>query len=186
MTTVFLSGSRKINLLDDEVRGWLHHLVDQNIEIIVGDADGADKAFQKYFSELHYRQVTVFCSGSSCRNNLGNWNVDHVSVDTKTKDRAFYIQKDKAMATRADSGFVLWDGKSPGSLNNIMQLLKMNKDALVYFFPDKKFYSMSSSEDARQLLKKGEQFKVSVIGDKTSPGASTTKIADMAQGRLNL
>jgi hypothetical protein len=35
------------------------------------------------------------------------------------------------MAIEADYGFVLWDGKSPGSLNNIIELLNKNKKAPV-------------------------------------------------------
>ena len=32
-------------------------------------------------------------------------------------------QKDKAMAAEADYGFVLWDGKSSGSISNVFELL---------------------------------------------------------------
>lgn len=152
MTTVFVSGSRKISRLNMETRNRLKNVVDKQFSILVGDANGADKVFQKYLAEMRYPNVVVFCSGGHCRNNLGNWNVKNISVDSKLKGRDFYTQKDKAMAAEADYGLVLWDGKSPGSFNNIMELVKNRKKALVYFTPDRKFYTLSGLDDAQNLL----------------------------------
>lgn len=152
MTTVFVSGSRTINRLNMETRNRLKNVVDKQFSILVGDANGADKAFQKYLAEMRYPNVVVFCSGDHCRNNLGNWEIKHVYVDSKLKGRDFYTQKDKMMAAQADYGLVLWDGKSPGSFNNIMELVKNRKKALVYFTPDKKFYTLSGLDDAQNLL----------------------------------
>ncbi len=135
-----------------ETRNRLKNVVDKQFSILVGDANGADKVFQKYLAEMRYPNVVVFCSGGHCRNNLGNWNVKNISVDSKLKGRDFYTQKDKAMAAEADYGLVLWDGKSPGSFNNIMELVKNRKKALVYFTPDRKFYTLSGLDDAQNLL----------------------------------
>lgn len=68
---------------------------------------------------MRYANVTVFCSGPECRNNIGQWNVNYVPVDAKLKGRDFYTQKDKAMAGESDYGFALWDGGSPGSISNV-------------------------------------------------------------------
>ncbi len=152
MTTVFVSGSRKIGRLNMEIINRLRNAVDRQFAIVVGDANGADKAFQKYLAEMRYPNVVVFCSGGHCRNNLGNWEIKQVQVDSKLKGRDFYTQKDKIMAAQADYGLVLWDGKSPGSFNNIMELVKNRKKALVYFSPDKKFYTLSGLDDAQDLL----------------------------------
>ncbi len=152
MTTVFVSGSRTINRLNMETRNRLKNVVDKQFSILVGDANGADKAFQKYLAEMRYPNVVVFCSGDRCRNNLGNWNVKNIAAESKLKGRDFYTQKDKVMAAEADYGLVLWDGKSPGSFNNIMELVKNRKKALVYFTPDKKFYTLSGLDDAQNLL----------------------------------
>jgi hypothetical protein len=185
MTTVFVSGSRKISRLNKEIRDRLQNVVDQRFAVIIGDANGADKALQKYFSEIHYQNVIVFCSGNSCRNNLGNWNIKRVFVDPKLKGREFYTQKDKEMAAEADYGFVLWDGKSPGSFNNIMELLKRNKKALIYFSPNKEFYSVSKLDDAQKLLGKCDQESLSDISKKIKLSSSIREIEGLAQGSLS-
>ncbi len=154
MTTVFLSGSRKISRLDEDVRNRLSNIIKKEFRVIVGDAQGADKAFQTYLANMDYSNVIVFCSGSECRNNVGGWDVKRVSVDVKFKGRDFYTQKDKAMAGQADYGFVLWDGESPGSISNVMEMLNRNKRAVVYLSPEKQFYAVSHLDDANKLLEK--------------------------------
>jgi len=154
MTTVFLSGSRKISRLDEDVRSRLSTIIDKGFRVIVGDANGADTAFQTYLASMDYANVTVFCSGPECRNNIGEWSVKHVSVDTKLKGRDFYTQKDKVMAGEANYGFVLWDGESPGSISNVMEMLRGNKRAVVYLSPEKQFYAVSQLDDASKLLEK--------------------------------
>ncbi len=153
MTTVFLSGSRKISRLNDKIRNRIKNIVDQGFRVIVGDASGADKAMQTFLAERHYPNVAVYCAGSTCRNNIGDWKTQKVSVDTKLKGRAFYTQKDKVMASEADFGFVLWDGKSEGSINNIFELLNKGKKAVVYFSPRKEFFNVKSAEDIRKLMR---------------------------------
>jgi hypothetical protein len=176
MTTVFVSGSRKISHLNNEIRHRLQNIVEQEFNVIVGDANGADKALQKYLSEIHYENVVVFCSGNSCRNNIGNWNIERVSVDSKLSGRDFYTQKDIVMAAEADYGFVLWDGKSPGSFNNIMELLKGKKRALVYFSPNKEFYTVSDLRDAQMLLDKCDRDSLSDISKKIGLSTSIREI----------
>ena len=153
MTTVFLSGSRKITRLNDVIRGRIQNIVDKGFRIVVGDANGADKAMQAFLAERDYSNVAVYCAGNTCRNNVGEWETQKVSVDAKLKGRAFYTQKDKVMASEADFGFVLWDGKSEGSINNIFELLNKGKKAAVYFSPRKEFFDVTSSEDIRELMR---------------------------------
>ena len=138
MTTVFLSGSRRLSRLNDSIRSRLDNMVENELSIIVGDANGADKAMQSYLAENSYSGVTVFCAGEHCRNNVGNWPAKNVVVDSKLSGREFYAQKDKEMARLADFGFVLWDGKSTGSIANILELLKLEKKVVVYFGPERK------------------------------------------------
>ncbi len=152
MTTVFLSGSRKINCLNDVIRSRIKNIVNQGFSVVVGDANGADKAMQAFLAERHYPNVAVYCAGNTCRNNVGEWKTEKVSVDAKLKGRAFYTQKDKVMAAEADFGFVLWDGKSEGSINNILALLNKGKKAVVYFSPRKKFFNVKSADDALALI----------------------------------
>ena len=56
------------------------------------------------------------------------------------------------MSDEADYGFMLWDGKSTGTLNNILNLCERNKKVLVYFSPAKSFYSVKDMQDVSKLL----------------------------------
>ena len=71
-----------------------------------------------------------------------------------SRGRDFYAQKDKAMAKKADIGFVLWDGKSTGSVANALELLKADKKVVLYYAPEKEFYNLSSMDDIESLLRK--------------------------------
>ena len=57
------------------------------------------------------------------------------------------------MALVADYGFVLWDGKSAGSINNVLELLKGKKSVVVYFAPEKGFYTLKRPADVYALLR---------------------------------
>jgi predicted Rossmann fold nucleotide-binding protein DprA/Smf involved in DNA uptake len=186
MTTVFISGSRKIGNLNQTIRDRLQNVLDQRFAIVVGDANGADKAVQAYLMERQYQQVTVYCSGDICRNNVGRWHVSNTVVDHRLKGRDFYTQKDKQMAAVADYGFVLWDGESPGSYNNVMELLKNNKKALVYFVPERVFFTVSRLEDAQGLLNKCSLASQDRIKKKIRLPALVKEIETMAQGSLPL
>ncbi len=186
MTTVFISGSRHIHYLNPQVRERLQKVLDRHFSIVVGDAGGVDKAVQAFLSEPRYEDITVYCSGRSCRNNLGNWSVRHVAVDPDLRGRDFYTQKDKAMVTRADYGFVIWDGKSPGSFSNIMELLKENKKSLVYFSPRQAFRSISKLEDAKRLLGECDADALDNIGHKIRLSSTPRTIKDYLQGTLSL
>ncbi len=185
MTTVFISGSRKISRLNQEIRDRLKNILTQQYEIVVGDANGADKAVQKYLLDENYRNITVFCSGNACRNNLGNWNVSRVEVDSSLKGRDFYSEKDKKMAEIADYGLVLWDGKSPGSYSNIMELLKRKKKILVYFSPERRFLTISKLDDASNLLSKCDIASQDEIKRKIKLPSLIKEIESMAQGALS-
>lgn len=152
MTTVFISGSRHLTRLNQDIKTRLENVINQHFAVVVGDANGVDKAVQAYLREVGYEAVTVFCSGQTCRNNLGNWPVTKIQVDPKLKGRAFYTVKDKKMAEIADYGFVIWDGKSQGSYNNIVELLEQGKKALVYFAPNKRFSTIKSIADLESLI----------------------------------
>lgn len=152
MTTVFLSGSRKIGRIGQDVRGRLENMVQKGLTIVVGDANGADKAMQSCLHELGYSDVTVYFVGAAPRNNVGNWPTRNVVADTKLQGREFYAQKDREMAGGADLGFVLWDGKSSGSVQNMLWLVAQKKTVVVYYAPDKQFYNFRSETELVDLL----------------------------------
>ncbi len=186
MTTVFLSGSRQLNRLNDIIKNRINNMTEKGFLILVGDANGADKAMQKHLTDTHYSNVVIFCAGENCRNNIGNWNVTQVSVDPKLKGRDFYTAKDIEMALKADYGFVLWDGKSSGAINNVFELLKHNKQVVVYFSPEKKFHTISNLKDAKVLLKKCDSATIDSISKKIRLSNSIAEIQNAAQGNLAL
>ena len=153
MTTVFLSGSRKISRLNAVIRTRMQDILEQGSQIIIGDANGADKAMQSYLAKHHYPNVLVFCSGGVCRNNVGAWTTRKINIDKKLRGRAFYTQKDKVMALEADCGLVLWDGQSEGSINNVFELVKSGKAACVYLASHKKFFNVKSADDVDHLMR---------------------------------
>ena len=129
---IFIAGPRAISTLASDVKERLHSIYSKNYTVLVGDANGADKAVQKYFAGLNYANVIVYASSGKTRNNLGNWLVEAVPVTVGIKGFEFFAAKDKAMAKAADYGFMLWNGESKGTLNNIINLLRDNKKALVH------------------------------------------------------
>ncbi len=185
-TTVFLSGSRKISRLNDAIRSRLKNMIDQEFRIVVGDANGADKALQDYLSAAQYDRVVVFCAGEVCRNNLGAWRTKNINVDPKLKGRDFYTEKDKAMACEADYGFVLWDGKSSGSMNNVLELMKNHKPVVVYFGPDKTFYNIKGIIDVKDLLERCDIRDYESMNDKIHFDRRLNDLYSSAQETLRL
>lgn len=152
MTTVFLSGSRKIARLGADVRGRLENMVQNGLTIVAGDANGADKAMQAYLHELRYPDVTIYFVGAAPRNNVGNWPTRHVVTDAKLQGRDYYAEKDREMAKVADLGFVLWDGKSSGSVQNMISLLAQKKAVVAYYAPEKQFHNLRTENELVDLL----------------------------------
>jgi hypothetical protein len=150
MTTVFIGGSRAVARLNTTIRQRLDDLIQRGCLIFIGDANGADKAVQQHFADRDYRNIIVFCVGS-CRNNIGNWEVRKVEADSSRKDFAYYATKDVAMA-EAKCGVMLWDGRSKGTLHNIVNLIGANKKVLVYFSPERAFHKLSTPQDLDALL----------------------------------
>jgi hypothetical protein len=186
MYTVFLSGSRKLSRLNNEVRDRLQAIIDKELNVIVGDANGADKALQSYFFDHAYDKVIVYCSGSICRNNVGHWQTQNVDVDNRFKGRDFYAQKDIAMADNADYGFVIWDGKSSGSMNNVVELLKREKPSVVYFAPDKSFHAVRSVSDAHKLASMADEEAYREINQKIHFERRLKNLEGNPQAALNL
>jgi hypothetical protein len=160
MKKVFIGGSRKLGRLNRAIKERADNIVGQDFQILIGDANGADKAVQKYLAEKGYKNVIVFCMGDTCRNNLGNWQTKAITSNRNKKDFSYFAVKDKEMSEQADYGFMLWDGKSKGTLNNIINTLQRNKYVLVYFSPSKEFFTLKSASELENLLQKCDQTAV--------------------------
>jgi len=118
--------------------------MEKGLAVIVGDANGADKAIQQYLFMKRYNNVEVFCSGTACRNNVGHWHTRLIHTDMHDKGRAFYTAKDRAMTNEATYGFMVWDGKSTGTLLNVFRLLRQDKKVVVYSVPEGRFSELKA------------------------------------------
>jgi len=151
---VFIGGSRKISRINQEIKNRIDNLIKNNSIILIGDANGVDKSIQAYLFSKNYKNVYIFCVNNECRNNLGEWEVRHISYDSYKKDYKYYSSKDINMAKETDFGFMIWDGESKGTLNNIINLIKQKKKVLVYFSPKKAFYNIGNFADLNSIFPK--------------------------------
>jgi len=151
MKTVFLGGSRHISRLNDDIRRRLDEIVQKKMRVVVGDANGADGAMQRQLAEWRYPSVTVYYVGSHPRNNEGRWPTKQVSTPPKLRGAEFYAIKDRRMTEDAECGFMLWDGKSRGTLANVERLIEENKPVAVYVAPARKVVNVASRDDIGEL-----------------------------------
>lgn len=168
MTAVFLGGSRAVSRLNEVIREQLDNLISKNCSILVGDANGADKALQTYLAEKRYSKVIVFSMGSP-RNNVGQWENRRLSSERKTRDAEYFAIKDRAMAQEAKCGLMLWDGESRGTLKNVCELLSSGKPTLLYFSPEKKFHRITQPGDLEPLLSRCDERALDVIKRRLQP-----------------
>jgi hypothetical protein len=152
MKKVVFGGSRRLGRLNDAIRERADNIVAREYLVLIGDANGADRAMQEYLAQKTYPHVLVFCAGSTCRNNVGRWETRFVPSDKPRRSFESYVVRDKKMIEEADYGFMVWDGKSKGTLNNIINLLDTAKPVLVYFSPNSTFLTLKSMHDLTDFL----------------------------------
>jgi len=152
MSNIFIGGSRKISRLPRPVLQRLDNIIHNQFTVLVGDASGVDLHVQKYLFSQSYSNVVVFCTGNTCRNNVGKWETRNVAAERHSKGFDFYAVKDLQMAKEATYGFMIWDAKSKGTLNNVLNLLRLEKKILVYFAPTQSFQTVRTMDDLHILL----------------------------------
>jgi hypothetical protein len=152
MTTVFVGGSRHVSRLNASVCARLEKIVEKALPVLVGDANGADKALQEYFHRRKYQYVIVFCAGGLCRNNVGQWEQRDIPAPRRARDAEFYSVKDKVMADEASIGLMVWDGKSVGTLMNVYRLLAQDKNAVMYSVPEERFIEFKQPTQWEEFL----------------------------------
>jgi len=155
MTTVFIGGSRHLRRLDDaQLLNALDKIMVKNHRVLVGDAVGVDESVQRYFAGKGYGNVVVRHMGDYPRknHNPGDWEIRRVEDKGERKNFKYFALKDEEMSLRADYGLMLWDGKSKGTLNNVLNLLEEEKYASVYFSPDRSFTTVSTAGELNALL----------------------------------
>ena len=141
---VFVGGSRAVVRLPAPVLERLDPIIGKALPVVIGDAHGADKAVQEYFSARGYRNVEIFCAGSAARNNIGGWRLRIIETRSLRGTVDFYTAKDRAMTDEATVGLMVWDGKSAGTLLNVLRLLGQQKNVVVYAVPDVQFHEFKN------------------------------------------
>jgi hypothetical protein len=152
MTKVFIAGSRRLWRLNDDVKRRIDTMIEKGFTILVGDANGADKAVQRHLAEKGYRDVIVHCMAANCRNNVGGWSTCEIAAPKGARGFAYYATKDQAMVDDAAYGLMLWDGESKGTLNSVINMVRQGKPVVVYLAPKRTFQNLRSSADVADLL----------------------------------
>ena len=184
-TTVFIAGSRRLSKLSSDVKVRLDRIADKGLTAIIGDANGVDKAVQKYFVDRNYRKVVVFCMEGGCRNNVGRWPTRVIAAPSpKRRDFAHFATKDRAMAEEADFGLMLWDGQSRGTLTNIVDLVRKEKLVVVYVSTDKEFRNLRNSSDLALMLRRVDPVELERVdhdlkfsGKAVTPSGSSARLS---------
>lgn len=172
---VFVGGSRAVSRLNAAIYARVDDVIIRpGHTVLIGDANGADKAVQQYLAERRYLNVVVFCMEKS-RNNIGGWATRNVRPPAEGKGFAYYAAKDAVMAKEAKCGVMLWDGRSKGTLSNILNLVGAGKRTLVYFLPTKEFYVLANGDDLHALLARCEKSALDLAARSLGLKASLTQ-----------
>lgn len=111
---VIVCGSISVRTLPSHAVQRLGNIVGLGATVLVGDAPGADTAVQAELHSRGYRDVLVYHRGGAPRNNVGGWPTVQVA--------GTYTDRDRMMCADADYGLAVWNGTSPGTRRNILQL----------------------------------------------------------------
>jgi len=153
-TKVFVAGSRRLTRLNKDVKRRIDNILDKRLTVIVGDANGVDKAVQQYLNIRGYDNVIVFCMEGGCRNNVGKWPTQKIAAaGSSRRDFAYFSTKDRAMVEEADYGLMLWDGNSRGTLRSIVDLVRRGKPVVVYNAPAKSFCTLREYDELAAMLR---------------------------------
>lgn len=148
---IFVAGPRAIKGIDKNIIMKLESICEKEYDVLVGDADGIDSSVQKFLNERNYKNVTIYASKGIARNNYGDWKIKNVVVGSNVTGFDFYVQKDLEMAKDSDIGFMIWNGKSKGTFNNMINLLNLDKEVILYYVPNRKFYQFKKMNDLEEF-----------------------------------
>jgi len=160
MTKIFIAGSRQLSRLTAEVKHRIDMMIEKGFTVLVGDANGADKAVQRYLADKGYRNVIVHCMADNCRNNVASWPTREIMAPKGARGFRYYATKDQAMVDEATYGLMLWDGESKGTLNSVINMVRQDKPVVVYLAPRKAFQNVRSADDVVDLLSKCDRASV--------------------------
>lgn len=180
---VFIGGSRHLRRFDNaQLLAALNEVINKNHQVLVGDAVGVDEGIQRFFAGEGYGNVVVYHMGDCPRqnHNPGDWEIRSVETNGARKDYKYFALKDREMSRDADYGLMLWDGKSKGTLNNVLNLLEGGKCATVYFSLDRSLSTISSAGQLDALLEKCDSDAVDYFDKKIKLKKRIQRLSDQA------
>lgn len=126
---LFVSGSKSISVLPDEVKAILDEHIALGTEFLVGDCYGVDDAVLGYLDLKEYSNVTVYYSGEFPRNFFALCVKTCSCAENAVglTGREFHYVKDIQMANDCDQAIMIWDGKSKGTAENIRRIKELKK-----------------------------------------------------------
>ena len=130
---IFISGSKSISKLPDLAKTFIDQFIENNDEILIGDCYGVDAVVQKYIESKGFRNVTIYCSGVTPRNNFVPAAKIRSCAETAKglTGSEFHYVKDIQMANDCDQALMIWDGKSKGTAENFKRIKEMGKPFVV-------------------------------------------------------
>jgi hypothetical protein len=164
---VFISGSISIKKLPNKVKESVLKIIDKNLKILVGDANGIDSLIQDFCKEKKYFNVTIYTIELLPRYKADEkFNVIKVNLSNDIKrDRERQQEKDKQMTLDSDYSLVIWDGKSKGSYSNIIRAINNNKKVKVYLTEINDFLSQNKikKEEIEYIYRKNNGYTATEV-----------------------
>ena len=157
---VLLAGSLTLRSLPISLETELEVLIASNSEFLVGDAHGADLLLQEFLKRKAVRSVTVFYS-NAIRNNAGSWVSNFVESNLKSRGKDSHAAKDREMCRLASAGLVVWDGRSAGTLANVIDLVEQGKSVKI-FYTDQKSVSLSTRQAVETLCSSTQESQLAL------------------------
>ena len=124
-TTLLLMGSKAFTAgkLPDEITARLNTAMKQNLHILVGEAPGANQAFQDYLAAHNYHNVTVG-HARSIRYNAGDWKTQQFGDNVR--------EREKNMIAACDVAIIIWVNHSSVIATNLERLKESDKPTFIY------------------------------------------------------
>lgn len=123
--TLLLMGSKAFGdrALPPEVRTQLDITIAKEWMIIVGEAPGANRAFQDYLQSKGYQHVIVG-HARSIRYNAGNWETIQYGDNVR--------EREKGMIKACDEAIIIWVNHSSVIATNLERLKILGKPTFLY------------------------------------------------------
>lgn len=155
---VFVGGSKSLGALPDAFLERLDSFMEEGAEALVSDCWSADALIQKHFATCGYQKATVYAVEGEARNNMGHWEVRPSDLLMSRRFRkgdgyVYYAANGQAMARDADLALMAWDGRSKGTLINLLHMVVLGKRVEV-FHPSRGLVAVESLDDIRSILPK--------------------------------